>query len=179
MELKDMNEKEFMIHLSGILGYISNLKSNEPGWSYDNFNEFEELQKKYEGLNSKNEFIISAMNLLKEEIKISKEKFKNPVRTLEEENFYKHIVGVNSFIRETKQKEPGWVFQKTIEVDGLLEKMESLQTKDPDIISIMRIITKDIIIVKKNLGGSKEVKQYKERLEDLGILEKKKGLFFK
>jgi hypothetical protein len=172
----NFDESKFLYHLQGILSYVSRMKNIEHTWYYDNFIEYDELKKVFDKLRTNDKEIIAAMNVLNKEINISKSK--KSTRTKEEEEFYKHIIGVSSFVREFKKKDRFWTFNKEYEVNALLERMEVLKTEDADILFTMKILTKDY---KDYLYAKKDRKianEFQERLESLGIEKKKKKGFF-
>jgi hypothetical protein len=170
MEKNNQMESAFLLHLRGIVSYINEMKINEPGFIYDNLAEYNILNEKVKAMGSDNIEINLVMSFLLSEINL---KLQAPTRTEEEESFYRHIVGINSYIRETKQREKGYVFDNVMEVEGLLQVMEQLKTKDKSIIAIMTTITNDISIVIANRKGQVEVEQYKEIITN-GFIRKSK-----
>lgn len=52
-------EIEFLNHISGIKGYVEELKNRELGYRYDNINEFKDLLFRMKSLETENKEIIS------------------------------------------------------------------------------------------------------------------------
>ncbi len=165
-----MDEKEFNRKVVGVLGYVGKQRYREPGFVYDNYNEFEELKKTCNELKIETPSVLATMAFLEEEVNRSKELIEFPIRNKEEQEFYKHIVGINSYIYDTKDREENYIFDNISEVDGLLSKFESLNTIDSDIISILDYITKDIKKTIEVRQGTDKALEYQERLNNLGIV---------
>ncbi len=168
MSLEGMSEFKFKSHLEGVVSYVKGIKEREPGWNYDNFAEYAALVEKHKSLETEDIYIREMMDLLNEEIQNAKQLQENPVRSPEEEAFYKKIVGINSYIQNTKENQPHYIFDNVNEVEGLLREVGQLNTQDPDILSVLDFITKDIkvILAKNDLNQAVE---YDERLKSLGI----------
>ena len=171
-----VEERKFLNHLIGIEGYVLGLKAREPGWFYDNFAEFNQLLQQMNNLNTENPEIIKIMSMLQSEIVKAKDLIENPIRTPEEQQFYRHIVGINSYIWETKATNPYYIFDNVPEVDGLLLRVSELETQDPDILAIMNYITKDTKKVIMITKGPEAAEMYQQRLEvlNIGVEEKEK-----
>lgn len=163
------NEAEFLNHIRGVQGYVVNMKLNEPGFIYDNANEFSQLLANMQLLDIKDPEIIGIMTFLQNEIELDKKRKEYPSRTPQEEAFYRHIVGINSYIRETKQGNPNYTFNNIGEVEGLLLKVQALNTQNPDILAIMDIITKDIRLTYFRLYGTEKALEFQAKLDILGI----------
>jgi hypothetical protein len=176
----DIKDKEqFRSHLKGILTYVLEEKKRIPIWNYNNFNEFEELKQICERLNIIEPSIIESMKDLEKEINIAKQKKANIAEA--EESFLEHIIGVYSYFARINRNTTKLEYKAIInpmELNKLLERMEKLNTQNPDILIMMRLITKDY---KENLyyeKGRKEGNEFQERLFLLGIEAKKKKGFF-
>ena len=159
--------EEFLNHLVGIKSYVKETKNKEPGFIYGNFSEYEDLKKKYDALENPSQEIKDIMDMLEEDLKLAKERENNPTRSEDEENFYKHIVEINSYVSEQKIANPDWHFDNVSEVDGLLKQLEDLKTSDKDILAIMDTLTKDIKKEITNTKGDEEAKKYQEKLDRL------------
>jgi hypothetical protein len=169
-----INSEEFRLlqKMIGVKCYVDNLKYSEHnpeiGYLYDNKTEFDSLLQQMNELGTKNEKMVEIMLSLQSDIEEVERRKQSPVRNPEEEAFYRHIVGINSYIRETKQREPGYIFDNIPEVEGLLSRLGELNTQDHDILAIMDAITKDI---KKVIAiiSEENAAQYQERLNTLNI----------
>lgn len=166
-----MNIKEqiLLMKLKNVQSYVLNLKGDEPGYIYDNIDELEQLNKEIQSINTKEPEIIEIYSFLCAEIDEFKRRTLVPIRTADEEVFYRHIVGINSYIRETKKKDSSYIFDNITEAKQLLSILAQINTKDPDILAIMNIITKDILVVLQARGSFEELNQLKEALKSLGV----------
>jgi hypothetical protein len=128
------------------------------------------------------------MFFLQNEISKFRNNMINPIRTSEEERFYRKIVGINSYIFETKENNSAYVFDNKNEVNGLpaenevgglLAEFKELNTQDPDILAIMHIITRDIKLTilldsikeMKLEEGKEKAAEYQAKLDSLGIMQ--------
>jgi hypothetical protein len=176
--MNNPTESKFLSHLSGILSYVSEMQEKEPTWNYDNFIEYEELKKTFHDLKTNDPLIIGSMNILDKEINIAKQKLSS--RTKEEDEFFRHITGVNSYFRETNENinSEYRVVINPMELNLLLERMKDLNTQNPEIILAMKILTKDYKAQLYAKKGRKIGDKFQERLVLLGIEEEKKKGFF-
>jgi hypothetical protein len=163
------NEEEFLAHLRGVQGYIIGLKVGEPGYIFDNEKEYNDLLAEYNRLNCQNPETKQIMMFIGNEIDLHNKRKNQPPRNPQEEQFYRHIVGVNSYIRETKQREPKYVFNAIGEVETLLNRLRELNTQDHDILAIMDIITRDIKLTIFSIYGQEKADEYQEKLTILNI----------
>jgi len=193
------NGYEILEKLRGIKNYIEGLRNSpvnpEYGYVYNNETEFEEQLQDFIKITSATPDEMAEMRdlilYLGKDINITKEREVNPIRNEAEEAFYRKIVGINSYIRETKLREPGYVFDNIQEVIGekpymdlmgsvdndpdkpkrlgLLDEVQTLDTKDPDILSIMHSITADIKLVIGQRFGPEAQGAFQERLDSLDI----------
>jgi len=164
-------ENDLLNKMRGVAKYVIGLKEREPGYFYDNFDQFNSLMEEMKALEGQNLDMMDIMLFLQVDIEIVKDRMKNPIRTPEEEKFYRHIVGVNSYIWETKQRDNSYIFDAIGEVDDLLYDLEELNTWDPDTLEIMDIITKDIKQTISSRNGNEAAEKYQERLDKLNIGE--------
>jgi hypothetical protein len=116
------------------------------------------------------------MTTLADELNIAKAK--REARTEEEQKFYEDIIGKSSFVREMKQDDKYWKFTREYDINLLLEQMANLNTQNPEIISVMKFLTKDYKDRLYNKEGREIGDKFQERLVLLGIEEKKKKGFF-
>lgn len=121
-------------------------------------------------LKTTDEEILSSIDYVQSDIKKAKETKTNPTRTPEEEQFYRHLVGIQSYIAETKMREPNYIFDNVTEVEGLLRRFEELKTTNEDIIFAMNYITAEIKKVLARNNGKETEAKYQDRLHSLGII---------
>lgn len=162
-------EKAFLEHIGGVKGYIDGVKDRDPGYIYDNISEFKELAEEATTLGTENGEILEIMAFLKKDIDKTIQRQEEPVRSGDEESFYKHIRGINSYISETKQTDPNYIFDNVKEADELLTRLEKLKTEDSNILAIINNITKDIKKTIYKRKGEEATNNYQKRLDSLGI----------
>lgn len=159
--------------LRGILSWLSGLRGGkraEWGYIYDNFGEFSNLVKDYFTFSKRDETCEDILAFLKSELDEKERRIENPIRNADEEQLYREIVGLNSYVREQ-----GWHYtlggnpSDIVKVDGYLSKLETLGVKDPDILAIMDNLTADIKQVIERDRGLEAAKLYQERLNALGV----------
>lgn len=168
----------FYKKLNGVRAYVYGLKYDEHnpeiGYLYDNKREYQELLEKMQKLNIQDPEVIAFLEELKADLDEVERRKTNPVRNSEEEAFYKHIVGVNSFVREKKQANPKFLYDNFNEAEELLRKFAELKTKNPnihsDIIGIMALLTRDIKKVIELVGREEFANEYQQHLDALGIV---------
>lgn len=160
--------RRFADKLASIYTWLIRTKKVNPEYVYDNHTEFANLMVEFQELNdvvSTKE--VEIMSVLEADIELSKQPIEK-TRNETEEAFYKKIVGINTWLLETKENDPNYIFDNIAEVDGLLVEFESLKTNDSSIKTIIQMLTKD---GQKTLQRTdlEETKKYTEKLNSLGI----------
>ncbi|MDD3187087.1 MAG: hypothetical protein PHD02_01275 [Bacilli bacterium] len=166
-----LQEIQFLQKITGVKGYVDGMKAVEPGYFYDNIGEFAQLKAEQARLGANSRQVEEILLYLGDDI-ITRKKREQELSP-EEIAFYKKIVGINSYIRETKTNNPNWIFDNMGEVEILLGELTKLNTQDPYILAIMHTITTEILKKITQLLGPEEsiqsVAEYQARLTQLGI----------
>ncbi len=156
--------------LVGIYTWLLRTKKANPEYVYDNHAEFAALMTEYKALSGQiSDTVVLIMSTLKTDIELSKEP-KEVTRTTEEETFFRKIVGINTWVLETKQNEPNYIFDNVAEVDGLLNEYRNLNTLDPSIKTVMEMLTKDILLTLQSQAPEK-AQEYVGKLTSLNLTQ--------
>lgn len=175
---ENVGKDVFYKKLKGVIDYVYGIKydKNNPeiGYLYDNKIELAVLMQMYQNLGIENPEAEFYLNELKKDVDEFEYRKDYPVRNPEEEDIYRRIVGVNSFAREEKRRNPNYIFDNYNEVEGLLRQYEQLKIKNPninsDITGIMYLLTRDIKKFIEFTGNKEWVNEYQQRLDNLGIV---------
>ncbi len=162
VKVSKMNEVELASYAIGVLSYIEGIKLREPGYFFDNFAEAKAIINKTGELH--NEKLKYMALLLQTDIDEAEKRRKNPLRTPEEQAFYNHIKGINSWIFENRVAYP-----RIDEADTQMKRFVELNSKDSDTLAVMDVYTRALVPNIIATYGEEQAKLYIEGLYATGI----------
>lgn len=148
--------------------YIKKSKKCNPEFIYDNPTEYQELLTGYESYKGElKQEDLQSFSFIVGDYLASKEERTNE-RTPEQNDFYNKIVGINTYIFETKERESNWLYDNVDEANNLLDEFERLKMNDPNTLTVMQDIVKDIKVLLERSDLDKATIFF-DRLRGLGI----------